>query len=208
MTAFSSHKGVCAPLRQDNIDTDQIIPSREMRRVSKKGLGVGLFAGWRYVYDGTQKVGSDPDFVLNDPSYANATILLGGKNFGCGSSREHAVWALRDYGIHVVLAESFGRIFRSNCARNRLLAARLAHDDLSSIERFCARNPQQHVVEVDLTRRRVVLVDGQEFAFEIPEPDREMLLQGLDHIDATLQHTKKIDDFLERDRVNRRWAHL
>lgn len=208
MTAFNRHKGVCAPIRQDNIDTDQIIPSREMRKVSKKGLGVGLFAGWRYLYDGAQKTGANPDFVLNDPRYANTTILLGGKNFGCGSSREHAVWALRDYGIQVVLAESFGRIFRNNCARNRLLAARLAHDDLSTIERFVERNPQQNLVEVDLSERRIVLSETAELDFEIPEPDREMLLRGLDHIDATLQHVKAIDDFVERDRASRRWAYL
>ena len=106
----------------DNIDTDQIIPSREMTRVSKHGLGAGLFAGWRYLYDGKEKIGLKKDFVLTQPRYQGASILLGGRNFGCGSSREHAVWALLDFGIKAVIAESFGRIFRNNCARNGLLA--------------------------------------------------------------------------------------
>ena len=195
-------------MRQDNIDTDQIIPSREMRKVSKKGLGIGLFAGWRYLYEDKQKVGPNPEFVLNRPAYANATILLGGRNFGCGSSREHAVWALRDYGIQVVLAESFGRIFRNNCARNRVLAASVAHDDLSTIEQAIAEDPQDHPVEVDLERCRIVLADDTELPFEIPAHDREMLLRGLDQIDATLQHVDEIDNFVDRDRTNRRWAHL
>lgn len=195
-------------MRQDNIDTDQIIPSREMRRVSKKGLGVGLFAGWRYLYEDKRKVGPNPDFVLNDPAYANATILLGGKNFGCGSSREHAVWALRDYGIQVVLAESFGRIFRNNCARNRLLAASVAHSDLSLIERLVADDPQNHLVDVDLERCRISLSDETKIPFEIPAHDRDMLLRGLDQIDATLQFVDEIDAFVERDRSSRPWVHL
>ena len=103
--------GVVAPILVDNVDTDQIIPSREMKRVSKSGLGEGLFAGWRYHYDGMRKIGLRKNFVLNNPEYFGASIILGGKNFGCGSSREHAVWALRDYGIRAIIAESFGRIF-------------------------------------------------------------------------------------------------
>ncbi|MEM9208846.1 MAG: 3-isopropylmalate dehydratase small subunit, partial [Pseudomonadota bacterium] len=95
MAEFRQHSGVAASIVADNVDTDQIIPSREMKRVSKKGLGDGLFAGWRYRYDGSAKIGDNPDFVLNQPGYAGASILLGGQNFGCGSSREHAVWALR-----------------------------------------------------------------------------------------------------------------
>jgi len=208
VNGFRSHKGVCAVIRQDNIDTDQIIPSREMRRVSKKGLGVGLFAGWRYLYEDKRQVGPNPDFVLNDPAYANATILLSGKNFGCGSSREHAVWALRDYGIQVVLAESFGRIFRNNCARNGLLAASVAQSDLSLIERLIVDDPHKYLVDVDLERCRISLSDETEIPFEIPAHDRDMLLRGLDQIDATLEFVEEIDAFMERDRSSRRWAHL
>ena len=111
MKGFNQHAGIAVPLIQDNIDTDQIIPSREMKRVSKHGLAEGLFAGQRYLYDGNTRTGVNQTFPLNSPDYRSATILLSGSNFGCGSSREHAVWALREYGFVAVIAESFGEIF-------------------------------------------------------------------------------------------------
>ena len=208
MSGFKQHRGVCAPIREDNVDTDQIIPSREMKRVSKKGLGDGLFAGWRYRYEGTERAGLNDDFVLNQGAYANATILLGGKNFGCGSSREHAVWALADFGIRVILAESFGRIFLNNCARNRLLAVALAAEELDAIESAIGADPQRHQLEIDLERKRIGLPNGNGIAFDVPEFDRTMLLKGLDYIDFTLQYAAEIDQFVENDRRARRWAHF
>ncbi len=208
MSGFSIHEGVAAPIRQDNVDTDQIIPSREMKRVSKEGLGDGLFAGWRYLYADGEKARPNPDFVLNQPAFAGATILLGGRNFGCGSSREHAVWALADFGIRVIIAASFGRIFRANCARNRLLALTLSAADIEAIDDYTAEDPQGRQVSVDLERLRVRLDDGREFAFEIDEFDRGMLLAGLDYIDFSLRYEDDIDAFVRRDRLSRPWAHL
>ncbi len=208
MSAFVSHTGVCAPILLDNVDTDQIIPSREMKRVSKEGLGDGLFAGWRYLYHGNERSGVNPDFVLNQPAYQDASILLGGKNFGCGSSREHAVWALRDYGIRVIVAESFGRIFSNNCARNRLLAVRLPAAEIRALNAATEADPQALKLTVDLERAVIALPDGREIGFEVDAFDRGMLLKGLDYIDYTLQYEDDIERFLTRDRVSRPWAHL
>lgn len=208
VTAFTVHTGVCAPILEDNVDTDQIIPSREMKRVSKQGLGDGLFAGWRYRYDGADRVGLNEDFVLNQPAYRDASIILGGKNFGCGSSREHAVWALRDFGIQVIIAESFGRIFRANCARNRILAIRLAEADIHAINAAVLPDPQTNRVCVDLERTTIATPGGAELRFDIDPFDRGMLLKGLDYIDFSLQFTEEIDAFIDRDRIDRPWAHL
>lgn len=166
MNEFLRHTGIAAPMREDNIDTDQIIPSREIKSVSKLGLGSGLFAGWRYAYNGAEKAGDNETFILNKPEYAGTSILLAGRNFGCGSSREHAVWALRDYGIRVVIAESFGRIFRSNCARNRLLAIRMPGQQIDTITATAKANPQNCPVIVDLERCVVSLTDGRDFDFD------------------------------------------
>ena len=122
MKPFTLHTGIAAPLLRDNVDTDQIIPSREMKSVTKTGLGKGLFAGQRYLPNGLP----NPDFVLNQADYKAATILLSGKNFGCGSSREHAVWALKEYGFRAVIAESFGEIFYNNCIRNGILCVQMS----------------------------------------------------------------------------------
>ncbi len=208
MEAIIVHEGVCAPIPVDNVDTDQIIPSREMKRVSKQGLGEGLFAGWRYVYEDMKKVGLRDDFVLNQPQYASTSIILSGKNFGCGSSREHAVWALHDYGIRAVIAESFGRIFRRNCARNGLLAIELPADQIDILTHATGSDPQSQRVRIDLEKLVVRAPRGEKFSFVIDEADRQMLLQGLDYIDFTLQFGDDIEAFKEKDRVARPWAHL
>ena len=207
-TGFTTHEGVCAPLRTDNIDTDQIIPSREMKTVSKTGRGTGLFAGWRYADNGRDKTAPNKDFVLNRSAYEGASILLGGSNFGCGSSREHAVWALRDFGIRVIIAESFGKIFRNNCARNRLLAIELPQDTIERIERSIAANPQSCRLTVDLERQLIGLPGGETLHFEVNAFDRGMLLKGLDYVDVALQFQDDIDDFVTRDRASRPWAHF
>ena len=200
--------GVCAPILVDNVDTDQIIPSREMKRVSKQGLGKGLFAGWRYIYDGSGIIGQNKDFVLNRTEYFDTSIILGGKNFGCGSSREHAVWALKDFGIEIIIAESFGRIFRINCARNGLLAIELEAADIETLRLQTADAPQSKRVLVDLVQNEIHAPDGNVFGFTIDESDRQMLLEGIDYIDFTLHYSADIDRFVERDRDERDWAYL
>ena len=226
MKAFTCHRGVAAPLLVDDVDTDQIIPSREMKRVSKLGLGDGLFAGWRYLYDGAERTGENPEFVLNKQQYRDASVLLGGKNFGCGSSREHAVWALADFGIRAILAPGFGRIFRSNCARNGLLAVELPQTDIDrilaatlaatdgavaeiEIDRTGATTGHAAAeIEIDLSAQTIRLPDGSAIDFDVPDGDREMLLKGLDYIDYTLQYERDIDAHLARDRQIRPWAYL
>lgn len=202
MKPFTTHTGVAAPLLIDNVDTDQIIPSREMKRVSKLGLGGGLFAGWRY--EGGDKALENPDFVLNQDAYRNATILLSAQNFGCGSSREHAVWALADYGIRAVIAESFGRIFRNNCARNRLLAIDLGASDIERISAIAGDSP----VSINLQLEQILLPDGSALPFSIEAGDRDMLLKGLDYIDFALQFEDDTSRFTEADRNTRSWAYL
>ena len=202
MKPFRQHSGIAAPLIVDNVDTDQIIPSREMKRVSKLGLGDGLFAGWRYRDDNGKRGAEIPGFILNQPGYRDATILLAGKNFGCGSSREHAVWALADFGIRAVIAESFGRIFRSNCARNGLLAISIAGDD---IERLAGA---PGAIAIDLETEVLDPGDGKAISFRIDPGDREMLLKGLDYVDFTLQYAADIDRFIAADRRRRPWAYL
>ena len=142
MKAFITHQGIAAPLLRVNIDTDAIIPSREMRRVSKQGLGEGLFAGWRYLDEDPDQRRPRPDFVLNRSEYANASILLSGDNFGCGSSREHAVWALVEYGFRAVIAPSFGSIFYGNAARNGLLPVRLPGESVAALSESISADPQ------------------------------------------------------------------
>ena len=208
MAEFLRHTGVAASIAEDNVDTDQIIPSREMKRVSKKGLGAGLFANWRYRYDGANRTGDNGSFVLNQPAYNGTSIILSGRNFGCGSSREHAVWALRDFGIRVIIAESFGRIFANNCARNRLLAIRLSAEDIAAIRRDTETDPQNQRVTVDLENQQVLLPDGEPIPFEIDAFERTMLMKGLDYIDYSLQYKPEIDSFIERDRAARPWAYL
>ena len=208
MDRFRQLEGIAAPMLIDNVDTDQIIPSREMKRVSKTGLGQGLFAGWRYTYDGIKKTGDNPDFVLNGTEYQNASILLSGSNFGCGSSREHAVWALKDYGFRVLIAESFGRIFRNNCARNGLLAIVLPAAAIAALEEQTRIDPQNRRVLIDLEACKLCGPDGSTFTFDIVESDRHMLLNGLDYIDFTLGFEADINRFVEADRRARPWAHL
>ena len=204
MEKFTRHSGVAAPILQDNIDTDAIIPSREMKAVSKHGLGEGLFAGWRYLTPGGRDV--NPEFVLNRPAYADTSILLSGTNFGCGSSREHAVWALKEYGIRAVIAESFGSIFFGNCTRNGILPVALGKDAIGLLAEDAAAAPQANRLTIDL-ERLTVANGGESFRFDLEHGPREMLLQGLDPIGLTLRHEAAIDAFEENDRKLRPWAY-
>jgi 3-isopropylmalate/(R)-2-methylmalate dehydratase small subunit len=204
MQKFTVLTGVAAPLLRANVDTDAIIPSREMKTVSKSGLADGLFAGWRYAGIGSRQ--PNPDFVLNQPAYAGAQVLLAGENFGCGSSREHAVWALAEYGIRAVIAPSFAPIFRGNCVRNGVLPVTLDAASIARLADSMAADPQHLRVTVDLHRQRVA--GPREFAFELDTESREMLLAGLDAIDLTLKHRAAIGSFHARDRAQRPWIYL
>jgi 3-isopropylmalate/(R)-2-methylmalate dehydratase small subunit len=197
MKAFTRLTSVAAPLIRDNIDTDTIIPSREMRSTGKSGLAAGLFAPWRY-RDVDART-PDPEFVLNRPEFAGASLLLSGRNFGCGSSREHAVWALIEHGIECVIAESFAPIFRNNCLRNGLLPVELGREAIRSMAGM--------MVTVDLASQTVAHGDGAWF-FNIDSEAKTMLLKGLDAIDLTLEHHDAIAAWQAADRVRRPWIYL
>ena len=197
MTPFTTLTSVAVPLIRDNIDTDTIIPSREMKSTGKTGLAGGLLAPWRYLDAGART--PDPSFVLNNPIYKGAQILLAGKNFGCGSSREHAVWALVEYGFRCIIAESFAPIFEGNCIRNGLLPI------------TCGRpvDPLFHgqIMTIDLAEQHM-LIPGRFRPFHIDAESKAMLLHGLDAIDLTLQHASAISDWQAQDRKARPWVYL
>lgn len=205
MDKFDKLTAVAAPLLRDNIDTDIIIPSREMKSVSKTGLSAGLFAGWRYTAIGGRE--PNPDFVLNRPAYAGTRIILGGSNFGCGSSREHAVWALHEYGIRAVIAPTFSPIFFGNCIRNGIVPVRLPAEAVAALAAWVERDPASHRVSVDLEAQTVV-GDGRTHRFELDDEPKAMLLEGLDAIDLTLKQRPAIESFRARDRAARPWIYL
>lgn len=205
MDAFTVMTAVAAPMLRDNIDTDIIIPSREMKTVSKTGLSSGLFAGWRYTAIGGRE--PNPEFVLNQPAYADTKILLGGSNFGCGSSREHAVWALHEYGIRAVIAPSFSPIFHGNCIRNGIVPVALDAGAIAAIATYVTEAPQVHRLTVDLVRCQVTAGADHHYAFTLAGEAREMLLEGLDAIDLTLKHREHINQFIEQDRQRRPWIY-
>ena len=196
---------VAAPMVRANIDTDIIIPSREMKSVSKTGLSAGLFAGWRYLAIGSRE--PNPQFVLNQPAFANARIILGGENFGCGSSREHAVWALHEYGIRAVIAPSFSPIFFGNCVRNGIVPVVMPARSIEQLAAWVTADAQGNQLTVDLEHREV-RGSGLRHAFEIAAEAREMLLEGLDAIDLTLKNRADIDAFHRLDRKMRPWIYL
>ena len=201
MTPFTVLTAVAAPLIRDNVDTDAIIPSREMTTVSKTGLKDGLFAGLRYTQVGGRE--PEPGFVLNDPQYRDARILLSGANFGCGSSREHAAWALAEYGFRAIVAVSFNPIFRGNCVRNGIVPVEL---DPTAIAQLACESPAPSTV--DLTAQVVMSASGARFEFVIEDEARQMLLHGFDAISLTLRHRNAITDFLVADRDVRPWVYL
>lgn len=197
------HTGTAVPLLIDNVDTDQIIPSREMKTVSREGLGSGLFAGWRY--QGPASREPNPEFILNRPEADGASILIAGANFGCGSSREHAVWALEEYGFRVIVAESFNEIFHGNCIRNGILPLTLKPPvELRQMDWTGAPT-----VTVDLESQTVHRADmpGWQGHFDIDAYPKRLLLEGLDPIGLTLEDETEIAAFLERDREKRPWVY-
>jgi 3-isopropylmalate/(R)-2-methylmalate dehydratase small subunit len=187
MHPFRKHTGIVAPLDRVNVDTDQIIPKQFLKRIERTGFGEFLFYDWRFAADGTKKA----DFVLHEPRYQKATILVAGKNFGCGSSREHAVWALADYGFRAVIAPSFADIFANNSLKNGLLTVRLSDDEVAEIMRR-AGAAVNYQLSIDLERLRVEDQQGFSATFTMDDFARHCLLNGLDDIGLTLQHEAEI----------------
>ena len=198
MSAFPQPlRGIAAPLLRDNVDTDTIIPSREMRSTGRTGLAAGLFAPWRYS-DADARI-ENRDFVLNQPTFSGVEILAAGANFGCGSSREHAVWALAEYGIRAIIAESFAPIFHGNCIGNFILPITLPRQ---AVEQIAGKD-----VAIDLADQ-TVLCEGRSFSFDIGPEAKQMLTEGLDPIDLTLTQSQAIDDWTVADRLSRPWVYL
>ena len=187
MEAFTTHTGIGVPLRRSNVDTDQIIPAVYLKRVTKTGFDDGLFHAWRT---------NDPEFVLNKPAYAQGSVLVAGPDFGTGSSREHAVWALRDYGFKAVLSTRFAEIFRCNSGKQGLVAGILAQDDIEQLWKILEETPGTEVT-VDLENRQVSAGDST-FRFEIDDYTRWRLMEGLDDIGLTLRHEEDITAFEQK----------
>jgi 3-isopropylmalate/(R)-2-methylmalate dehydratase small subunit len=193
MQPFISHSGLAVGLRRSNVDTDQIIPKQFLKRIERSGFGAFLFHDWRRRADGSL----DPDFELNRPEARGASILITGANFGCGSSREHAPWALADFGFRVIIAPSFADIFYGNCCQNGLLPVVLPEQVVDHLLQNATRDTGYELT-VDLNRKIVSDVSGTEWAFEMVEYRRDMLLQGLDEIGSTLLDEPLIRAFEDR----------
>ena len=206
MEPFEHHTGIAAPLMQINIDTDAIIPSREMKSVSKKGLEDGLFAEWRYLSLKTRK--ENPEFILNQDPYRSASLLLTGENFGCGSSREHAAWALYQWGLRVIVAPSFGSIFYNNCIQNGILPVVLEPEKIRELQTFIELNPAVNQLTVDLKATTISTGSNIHYPFAIEPSDQQNLLQGLDAIGSTLKRMSSIEAFEENDNHRRPWVYL
>jgi 3-isopropylmalate/(R)-2-methylmalate dehydratase small subunit len=193
MKPFTVHRGRVAPLDRVNVDTDQIIPKQFLKRIERTGFGQFVFYDWRFGADGKK----NPDFVLHEPRYEGASILVAGRNFGCGSSREHAVWALADFGFRAVISSSFGDIFANNCTKNGFLAVRLSEDEVATLMQR-AQGVDGYQVTVDLEKCEVLDDQGFRAKFAIDEFVRHCLLNGLDDIGLTLQHEAEIADYESR----------
>ena len=190
MTPFRSHTGIVAPLDRPNVDTDQIIPKQFLKRIERTGFGNFLFNDWRFQQNGEPIA----TFVLNQPRYREASILVAGKNFGCGSSREHAPWALGDYGFRAIIAPSFADIFANNCMKNGLLPLTLTEEEVAQIIGN-AQSIEPYELTVDLERRTVTDARGFSASFAIDDFQRHCLLEGLDDIGLTLLHEADIAAF-------------
>ena len=198
MEPFVKHTGIVAPMDRVNVDTDQIIPKQFLKRIERTGYGQFLFFDWRFLPDG----GPNVDFVLNHPAYQGATVLVTGRNFGCGSSREHAPWALQDYGFRAIIAPSFADIFRNNCFQNGILPVVLPEEQVGQIMAKARANPG-HRATVDLEKRCVEDNEGFIARFEVDEFRRYCLLNGLDDIGLTLLHEDKISEYERRAGLGR-----
>ena len=193
MEAFKRHTGLCAPLDRINVDTDQIIPKQFLKRIERTGFGEFLFYDWSYFDNGTL----NPNFVLNRARYRGASILVADANFGCGSSREHAPWALQDYGFKAIIAPSFADIFRNNCYKNGILSVVLPADVVESLMRRM-ESQEGYTLTIDLERQQVIQPDGAPHPFEIGDFQKRCLLNGLDEIGWTLQFEPLISQYESR----------
>ena len=191
MSGFKQHTGLVVPLDTANIDTDAIIPKQFLQKVNRIGFGKHLFHDWRFLDDAGEQ--PNPEFVMNAPRYQGATVLLARENFGCGSSREHAPWALVDYGIQVMIAPSFADIFYGNSINNQMVPVRLTESEVDEIFQFIEANEGAKVT-IDL-EAMLVTANGKQYSFEIDEFRRHCLLNGLDNIGLTLQHADKIAQY-------------
>jgi len=200
MKAFTTLTGIAAPLPQANIDTDKIIPARFLKTIARTGLGKHLFANMRFNEDGSEK----PDFVLNQSPFRQAEVLIAFENFGCGSSREHAPWALLDFGIRCVIAPDFADIFHNNCFKNGILPVKLPREVCEQLIEDTKMGSNARIT-VDLERSVVVRPNGQEIPFETDPFRRHCLLNGLDDIGQTLQHEGAIDTYEARQKASQPW---
>ena len=202
MDKFTTLTGVAAPLPIANVDTDKIIPARFLKTIKRTGLGVHLFDTLRYDAEGHER----PDFVLNQAPYRHAQILIAHENFGCGSSREHAPWALLDFGIRCVIAPDFADIFHNNCFKNGILPIRLPREICDKLIEDAKMGANARVT-VDLARQVVVRPNGEEIPFKIDPLRRHLLLNGLDDIGQTLQHAPAIDSFEAKQKAAQPWLY-
>jgi 3-isopropylmalate/(R)-2-methylmalate dehydratase small subunit len=201
MEKFVKLTGVAAPLPIMNVDTDMIIPKQYLKTIARTGLGKGLFSELRYKEDGSD----NPDFVLNKPAYRSATILVAGDNFGCGSSREHAPWALLDYGVRAVISTSFADIFYNNCFKNGILPIKVAQAELDRLMDDAERGSNA-TLTIDLEAQEIRGPDGGVIRFEIDPFRKHCLLEGLDEIGLTLQKEAAIESFEAKAAAARPWA--
>jgi 3-isopropylmalate/(R)-2-methylmalate dehydratase small subunit len=202
MQKFTVLTGVAAPLPMVNVDTDRIIPARFLKTIKRTGLGKSLFNDIRYEPDGKEK----PDFVLNQAPYRKAQVLIAGENFGCGSSREHAPWALSDFGIRCVIAPSFADIFFNNCFKNGVLPIKLPHDVVSQLMEDAKRGANA-TFTIDLEKQVIVRPDGQTVAFDVEPFRKHCLLNGLDDIGLTLEKRSSIDSYEGTQRTSQPWLY-
>ena len=200
MDKFTNLTGVAASLPIINIDTDMIIPKQYLKTIKRTGLGSALFSEMRYNEDGTE----NPDFVLNKPAYRNAKIIVAGDNFGCGSSREHAPWALLDFGIRCVISTGFADIFYNNCFKNGILPIRVSKEDLDKLMDD-ARRGSNATLTVDLEKQEIKGPDGGAVKFDIDEFRKHCLLNGLDDIGLTMQKAEHIDSYENKQRQSQPW---
>ena len=201
MQKFTTLRGVAAPLAMINVDTDMIIPKQFLKTIKRTGLGAGLFAEMRYNDDGSP----NPDFVLNKPAYKNVKILVAGDNFGCGSSREHAPWALLDYGIRCVISTDFADIFYNNCFKNGILPIKVAPEDLPKLIDD-ARRGANATLTIDLPAQEIRGPDGGVVRFEIDPFRKHCLINGLDDIGLTMEKKSSIDTYEAKLKQERAWA--
>jgi 3-isopropylmalate/(R)-2-methylmalate dehydratase small subunit len=197
---FTVLEGVAAPLKMVNVDTDMIIPKQYLKTIKRTGLGKGLFSEQRYRDDGSE----NPAFVLNQPAYRKAKILVAGDNFGCGSSREHAPWALLDFGIRCVISTSFGDIFYNNCFKNGILPIRVSQDELDNLFDDAERGANA-TLTIDLEKQEIRGPDGGCIRFEIDAFRKHCLLNGLDDIGLTMQKAANIDSYEQKAKVGQPW---